>query len=771
MKRIKNTLYNLVLINVFVFLSACSTPSQFISKETSETGFFSNESVLLNASSPALSFQAGRLLTDNDDAFESKLALIRGATDSIDLAYYIFADDYSSSTINTALMEAASRGVKVRMLLDYHSNYKNLDLFSMLEASAASGEGSIEVRFYNRPTENQIKDSIYITMGCGEKEAEFSGCSQAKLEEVNKEIAEATLNGDLRNVNKAGSGLFLSGLYAKNPGLMVTAIKEGYQIDPAALRGQAGGDPEQLNSLKKLGKLYYQAKYGAGIDRVLGSLKLKLAFALYGDQITPIYDVFSSLLPVDQANRSNQALTEWRYFSDFLHHKLLLVDGNKIQLGGRNVEDSYHMNPNDMAAKYIFMDTDVVLELNEDQDQSLTESYEKLWGFSEMVATIADIRQHAPNDVLTSMDYAAKSCETAKQEDGVGDNHCLEEAMQTLTPISLTDRVKDRLEHTKAQANDYRTNYKARLDSERSQQFLIDESADVYYIENLPFNIATPKADLSRGFGAENKYEGDSGKHIHATWLAALNNVCQKPVPDSNSDNSPKEVILHNAYLLLPSNILEQLAKISDGRIPCGNVNITIITNSIETTDLNIVNILSNHSMKALLDHFNSHRNSGNGANIKYYEYAKDSAKTKLSLHTKVEVFDQDLFVGSANADVRSYMMDSNNGLFIRNAPELVKSYTHWIQTLIDTQRVVEVGQKMISSSRDDILKSDLETVDKILAKYRAERWLKEENMLGVKQRIIELLDQAYYLSVKIVSKDRDSSDAQSEFNSLFKTI
>ena len=240
MKTIKNILCTSLFTSLVVFLNACSTPSQFISEETRETGHLSSQSVLLNASSPALVIQEGRLLTDNDDAFESKLALINSAQRSIDLAYYIFADDYSSSVMSTALMDAAKRGVKVRMLLDYHSNYKNIDFFSMLEDSASSAQGSIEVRFYNRPTENQIKDAIYVTMGCGEEQLAFSGCSAAKLEAMNKEIADAALKGDLGNVNKAGSGLFLSGLYAKNPALMVTAIKEGYKIDPDTLAASAG---------------------------------------------------------------------------------------------------------------------------------------------------------------------------------------------------------------------------------------------------------------------------------------------------------------------------------------------------------------------------------------------------------------------------------------------------------------------------------------------------------------------------------------------------
>ena len=742
-----------------------------MSDETRETGQFSNESLLLNASSPALPLQGGILLTDNDDAFERKLALIKNARQSIDLAYYIFADDYTSSTMSLALMDAAKRGVNVRMLLDYHSNYKNLDLFSMLEASALLAEGSIEVRFYNRPTENQIKDSIYVTMGCGETELEFSGCNAEKVEEMNQWLMDTSLKQDIKNVNKAGSGLFLSGLYAKNPSLMVSAIKNGYQINPDVLAASTGDSAEQLEGLKKLGKIYYQAQYGKGLDRVLGKLKLRLAFALYGEQVSPVYDAFSALLPVEQKNRSEKSLKEWRHFSDFLHHKLLLVDGHKVLLGGRNIEDSYHMNPNEMAAKYIFMDTDVELTLDKSRANGLTAAYEKLWGFRDMVATISDIRKHAPNDVLTTMNYASESCDEVKPIGKDQYSKCLESAMQTFAHVPLEKRLEDRSKLTEKHASDYRHQYKTKDASLRSKQFPIDESAEIYYIENLPFNIATPKEDLARSFGATNQYEGEGGKHIHATWLAALNNVCQQATADSNHGERLREIIIHNAYFFLPSNILAQLAKMADGRVPCGNVNVSIITNSIQTTDLNIVNILSRHSMKAFYDYYSDNRHPSKGANIHYYEYVAATDDVNLSLHTKVEVFGDDLFVGSANADVRSYMMDSNNGLFIRKAPNLVNSYVGWTKELINSGRVAPVDQYFISTDRDEILKEDLLAVDASLAKYKAERWLDEEDVTGLKLRLVELLNQAYSLSVDIVSKASDSSQAQAQFNVMFKTI
>jgi len=66
----------------------------WLSTESLEKGLLSDETLALNASAPPLEVKAGRILLDNDSAFEQKLELIRGARESLDLAYYIFENDY-----------------------------------------------------------------------------------------------------------------------------------------------------------------------------------------------------------------------------------------------------------------------------------------------------------------------------------------------------------------------------------------------------------------------------------------------------------------------------------------------------------------------------------------------------------------------------------------------------------------------------------------------------------------------------------------------------
>src|SRR5262245_15511850 len=87
----------------------------------------SDEVLRRNSSAPRLTIARGRVITDNDSAFEAKLAAVRDARRSIDLAYYIYADDHSSAVLTEALIEAARRGVQVRLLVDYFTNYRRLD--------------------------------------------------------------------------------------------------------------------------------------------------------------------------------------------------------------------------------------------------------------------------------------------------------------------------------------------------------------------------------------------------------------------------------------------------------------------------------------------------------------------------------------------------------------------------------------------------------------------------------------------------------------------
>jgi cardiolipin synthase C len=154
----------LSMLTLSLSLNACAR-NQYVTHETMSSGRLSNETVLLHASTGRLDVARGRLITGNDAAFQSKLEMIKSAKTSIDAMYYIYAEDFSSSVLTQALLDAALRGVHVRLLIDYQTNYNNLDLFSMMEKYGNTGHGTLEVRLFNRPSRSIVKDAVFLTLG------------------------------------------------------------------------------------------------------------------------------------------------------------------------------------------------------------------------------------------------------------------------------------------------------------------------------------------------------------------------------------------------------------------------------------------------------------------------------------------------------------------------------------------------------------------------------------------------------------------------------
>lgn len=750
--------------------------SRFTSEESHREARLSEQTVALNASSAALSVDHAMVLTDNDDAFASKLRLIESAHESLDLAYYIFADDYSSSRLTKALIEAAQRGVRVRLLLDYHSNYTRLDWFSMMQQRGGVGKGSLEVRFFNRPSKNIVKDAVFLTMGCGEvQQPETGQCDTAKFAEIESRFAlEATVDQsvagrNISNLNIGGSGLFLSGLYAKNPQLMALAISEGQGLDPQQLQGDSTADQGDLARLKTLGRIYFDARYGGGLGRAVAQIKLSAIGLLYAEEVDPVYAAFTGYLPVERGQSTADARRDWRYLTEYLHHKFLLADASALLLGGRNVEDSYHMRPNPLTRKYVFRDTDMLVRLKT-ADTTLTASFDRLWDFDLMVVNLADVRRHAPNDFVVATKAAAAACETAPQRDDNAAARCRDTALAKARQRKLSQRLAGERRRMLANASTFLTRYRPAAAKDRSPQFAVDPSAVLHYIENLPLQRRPDSTSNQRGYGADNGREGDSGKHIHALWLSALREVCTLAEMDR-----PQRVIMHNAYFFPPSNLWERAARMIDGSEDCGDVTITVLTNSIETTDLNVVNIAARHSIKAFADFAKQSRHPQRGARFEYYEYLPpaDAGGSQLSLHSKVLLIGPHLFIGSANADVRSYMMDTNNGLLIRNAPTLVSTYGDWVQSLLDDPSLTRDKTTYFQSTpRPQMLQEDKQTLRSILAKYRAERWIKDVNQQQSLENALEnILDKIYSDTRSGLGDDGKGRKAQERFNETFKTI
>jgi putative cardiolipin synthase len=102
-------------------------PAQGFAEAPREEGLLADvESALRERAQPGES--GFLLLNSNEQGLRWRLALIDSAVHSIDLQYYVWWGDESGDLLMQRVIEAANRGVKVRLILD--------DLSTMLEDEA-----------------------------------------------------------------------------------------------------------------------------------------------------------------------------------------------------------------------------------------------------------------------------------------------------------------------------------------------------------------------------------------------------------------------------------------------------------------------------------------------------------------------------------------------------------------------------------------------------------------------------------------------------------
>ncbi|AJR06126.1 phospholipase D family protein [Photobacterium gaetbulicola] len=142
--------YLALLASLFSFIGCSSTPTA--EKVPSYTIPFNSQTQLASQSLPYIKKHPELTgfypLGDGQEAFLARLALIYGAEQSIDLQYYIYRSDSTSSLMTYALYQAAERGVRVRILLD--------DMQSRDDKTMArlASHPNIKIRLFN-PFENR----------------------------------------------------------------------------------------------------------------------------------------------------------------------------------------------------------------------------------------------------------------------------------------------------------------------------------------------------------------------------------------------------------------------------------------------------------------------------------------------------------------------------------------------------------------------------------------------------------------------------------------
>lgn len=192
---------------------------------------------------------------------------------------------------------------------------------------------------------------------------------------------------------------------------------------------------------------------------------------------------------------------------------------------------------------------------------------------------------------------------------------------------------------------------------------------------------------------------------------------------------------------------------INGGYGDCSKVKVTFLTNSFETTDLNIINLFARYQLKELFQYYSSverqfamtERNvaprkiSRLFPKLEYFEYNKAHVGNGISLHTKLTLLDDDLIVGSANADTRSYAMDTNNALLIRGARQLNEEYRQYVDREIGEQKVTTSMVPYFSSlTFDRINQENAAVLEVALARWDKKGRVKEKHK---KRIVIEVAD------------------------------
>lgn len=669
------------------------------------------------ASAGPMKLQRAELILDNDQAYIAKMNAVESARpgETVRMSYYIYTDDHSSSRLWKVVEKKARDGVKFKILADFIANTTSMELFRWLASLP-----NVELRFYNAPSELIARDVLYMSKACENVDApEWNQCEKQKWDEID---ADPSLG--------FYGKLLLSGIYAREVDFLKAAVAYGADVDIAKLTSSGAQSSEkQKQQLIDFGKLVYQAKMK---HDPIASIKVLLAMKLYAKDLNPVLNEITGRLPVIQPG--SRSYGDWEHSTDFTHHKFLSVGFRFLQLGGRNIENSYHMEHNPLIHRYIFDDVDMAITVDPNEGAGFIRAYEALWNFEPMVMTWKALKERVLIDAIVERDAFIKSLgECGEKVKDAGDKapvafeNC---AKQGLAAISAKDKLPEKLakyrETLESRADEYEKNYDPNREPRLSWSADLNDAipaedlknARAYYVENLPYDKNLPTDQRTRTYGVSAGQDLKGGKYIHYVWDRALEKVCADNLKARREDpKATKRVVFHSAYYLPSAQQFRSFAKMLNGTWDCSGVDVVILTNSAKTTDMSWINFFSRYSMSAFFNVYSRRRElfpdaKSKQASFRYFDYVKQEGGN-VSLHAKTTVFGDDIMVGSANGDVRSYYMDTNNSLYLKNVPRVAKAYFARVDKLIkDKTRTTDRSAEFTHGGQ---------TPELVLAKYHDE--------------------------------------------------
>ncbi len=376
-------------------------------------------------------FTGVRLLTDNDDAWQAKRHLIHTARRTLDLAYFILEVDGSTTRLLLDLVAAAQRGVKVRLLVDYFLTFQQAPVLRTLAAVP-----NISVRRYGPPT-----------------------------------------RGWLAALQAAGidSDGFVKGLMATNGAMMAAALKGNtlFQARVSDALGALQGQPGQS-------AVGFSQQVLSAVSPAADGGPANAALALAAGSAAT--DRVAALQKVATLIEIVRGLKQYLHRS---HHKLLLADGRRFIMGGRNLADVYQCTVPPPPGR-AFQDTDILARDGLPGGSGHRQAFEQLWAH----AHTADITRPDPLDKRPAqpladwqpLALAVASCQPGAQfkrglklpdMDGtLLDNMPTDKGDATITR-AYTDRIRQYVASGQTGAIDIVSAYLFLLDDDRDSPALL----------------------------------------------------------------------------------------------------------------------------------------------------------------------------------------------------------------------------------------------------------------------------------------------------------
>jgi len=140
----------IIAVTVAAVLGACSSvPARFNNPKSSSVALAHPEETRLGAQFDAAARQrpgesAFRIISVGVDGFLARAQMIDAAEKTLDLQYFIFRGDETGRLLTDALMRAADRGVRVRVLVDDGDTVAGDEQISALDSHP-----NIEIRIFN----------------------------------------------------------------------------------------------------------------------------------------------------------------------------------------------------------------------------------------------------------------------------------------------------------------------------------------------------------------------------------------------------------------------------------------------------------------------------------------------------------------------------------------------------------------------------------------------------------------------------------------------